>query len=136
MFASDRLLKLLLQVTGTCLLLATVFLFMPNSWLATIYGWLGFTDYPTTPVFKYLVRTVTAMYALSGAFCWLVSVDVRRHAAVITFLGEASILFGIVCTVVDFWVGMPWFWTLLEGPMAVILGIAVLALQVRIRARY
>ena len=132
----ERALQWLLRITGACLLLATVFLFMPNSWFAAIYGWLGFADYPTTPVFEYLVRTVIAMYALSGAFCWLVAVDVRRHAGVIMFLGEASILFGIVCTVVDFWVGLPWFWKFAEGPMAIVLGIVVLVLQARIRARF
>lgn len=135
MNGTDRLIRFILRLTGTAVLLAAPFVFLPRSWHAEIHAWLGLGAYPEGPVIDYLVRTVSAMYALSGVFCWLVSFNVERYASLIAFLAEASIAFGLVATVVDFMNRLPWFWKWFEGPPAILWGIVVLALLARRRSR-
>jgi hypothetical protein len=133
---AERWLKLILRLTGAALILGFLFVFVPRSWHAAIHEWCGFGAYPAPPVIDYLARTASAIYGLSGVFCWLVSFDLVRHKPVIAFLAEASILFGILCTVVDHVLGMPWWWRLGEGPPAVGLGIVMLMLLGRVRPRF
>jgi len=129
----ERLLKLILRLTGVALLLATPFIFLPRTWHGAAHDWLGFGPYPAGPIIDYLVRSVSAMYALSGVFCWLVSFDVRRYAAVIVFLGAASMAFGLLMLVVDVQLGLPWWWAVGEGPSAVVLGVVLIVLPMRLK---
>lgn len=129
----QRLLKLILRLTGAALVLAAPFVFLPRTWHGAMHEWLGFGPYPEGAIIDYLVRSVSAMYFLSGVFCWLVSFDVRRHAHVILFLGTSSIAWGVLLTVVDLQSGLPWWWIVGEGPSAVVLGIVLIVLQVRVR---
>jgi MYXO-CTERM domain-containing protein len=135
MNGTDRLIRFILRVTGTAVLLAAPFVFLPRAWHAGIHEWLGLGAYPEGPVIDYLVRTVSTMYVLSGVFCWLVSYNVERYASLIAFLAGASIAFGLVATVVDFVNHLPWFWKWFEGPPAILWGIVVLALLARRRRR-
>ena len=132
MTTAERLLKWILRLTGVALLLATPFVFLPRAWHGAAHNWLGFGPYPAGPIIDYLVRSVSAMYALSGVFCWLVSFDVRRYAAAIVFLGAASMAFGLVMLVVDVQLGLPWWWAVGEGPSAVVLGVVLIVLPMRL----
>ena len=131
MTTAERLLKLVLRLTGAALCLATPFIFLPRAEYGAIHEWLGFGPYPDGPIIDYLARSASAMYALSGVFCWLVSYDVRRHGRVILFLGASSIAFGALMLAVEFQLGLPWWWVLGEGVAAVVLGIVLLVLQTR-----
>ncbi len=133
MNGADRLIRFILRLTGTVLLLAAPFIFMPRSWHAWVHEWLGLGPYPEGPVIDYLVRTASAMYALSGIFCWLISFNLERYAGLIAFLAEASIAFGVLTIVVDFANELPWFWKWFEGPPAILWGIVVLVLLARRR---
>jgi len=134
MTTAQRLLKLILRLTGVALLLATPFIFLPRTWHGAAHDYLGFGPYPAGPIIDYLVRSVSAMYALSGVFCWLVSFDVRRYAAVIVFLGAASMAFGVRMTVVDLQLGLPWWWAAGEGPSAMVLGLVLIVLPMRLKS--
>ena len=131
MTRSERLLKLILRLTGAALVLATPFIFLPHAWHGAAHERLGLGVYPAGPIIDYLARSASAMYALSGAFCWLVSFDVRRYGPVIVFLGISSVAFGLLMTVVDLELGLPWWWTAGEGPPAVVLGIVLIVLERR-----
>ena len=133
MTVSERLLNLVLRLTGAALVLATPFIFLPHAWHGAAHERLGFGPYPAGPIIDYLARSVSAMYTLSGVFCWLVSFDVRRHATVIIFLGASSMAWGVLLTVVDFQLGLPWWWLLGEGPPAIVLGIVLIVLEMRVR---
>jgi len=129
MAMAERLLRLILRVTGAALLLAGPFVFVPRAWHGAIHERLGFGPYPDGPVIDYLVRSVSAMYVLSGVFCWLVAADVRRYARTIVFLGGASVAFGALMTAVDALLGLPWWWLAGEGPPAIVLGILLIVLE-------
>jgi len=132
MTVAERLLKLILRLTGAALVLATPFVFLPRACHGSAHEWLGFGPYPAGPIIDYLARSASAMYALSGVFCWLVSFDVRRYAAMIVFLGAASVAFGTLMLVVDLQLGLPWWWTVGEGPSAIVLGIVLIVLPMQV----
>ena len=135
---AQRWIRLILRLTGTALVLAFVFVVVPRTWHAAVHEKIGLGPYPEPRliIVDYLVRTISAIYGLSGIFCWLVSFDLMRYKSIITFLAEASILFGLLCTVVDHLLGLPWWWRLSEGPMAILLGIVMLVLLARVRPRF
>ncbi|MFO8012644.1 MAG: hypothetical protein R6X20_04980 [Phycisphaerae bacterium] len=124
-----RLLRLILRVTGTALLFALPFAFIPREWHAVIHEWIGLGPYPDGPVIDYLVRSVSGMYVLSGLFCWLVATDLRRYGPMVQFLGWTSIAFGVLMTVVDVMLGLPWWWIAGEGPEAIVLGAILVILE-------
>ncbi len=130
-----KLLAWVLRLTGVALLFALPAVFAPRDWFVRTHAWLGLGAFPEGPVILYLIRSISAGYALSGAFLILVSFDLRRHATVIAFLGIGSVLFGALMTVVDAQLGLPWWWIAAEGPPAVLLGILILALGAKARER-
>jgi hypothetical protein len=123
MTTSDKLLVILLRyVLGLPGLLALVAVFMPVSWLAAAHRCLGLGEMPHGPVFEYLARSLSAMYAMFGAVCLLAATDLERYRPMARLLGVAFGLLGLVLVGVDVAAGLPWWWIALEGPRGVGLG--------------
>ncbi len=93
---------------------------------------LGLGPLPGGPVFEYLARSISFLYAFLGGFAWVLSTDVRRYATPIRFYGTVFIIFGVVMLFTDLRVGMPAFWTYQEGPVVMCVGAITLALQRRV----
>jgi hypothetical protein len=136
MATSDRALVILLRVVGVAALFALVAVFMPTSWMTTTHRWLGLGEMPTGPMVEYLARSVSAFYALFGAFCLMVAADLDRYRPLVQFLGVAFALMSFVLLGVDLAAGLPWWWTASEGPGGVVFGalMAVLARPRRSKA--
>ena len=129
---AERLLKLLLRAVGVATLCATPAIFMPTAWLAGVHGWLGFGEFPDTPVVQYLARSVSAFYAMLGGLLLVAATDVRRHSMLITYLAAVALVFGIVMGIIDVVIALPFWWAaFIEFPL-VPLGIIVLVLQRKI----
>lgn len=110
------LLTVLLRLVGILLMLAALAIVMPFEWMAALHRALGLGGLPELPIIQYLTRSVSAVYATWGALFLYLSFDVGRHLGVIRFLMVVKMLFGGVLIVLDIVVGMPWFWTVCEGP--------------------
>ena len=80
----------------------------------------------------YLARSTSAFYALLGGLLLVLSFDVRRHRTVLTYLGIAISLLGLILLFVDWVEGLPPYWRTWEGPFVFLLGLAVLFLNRRI----
>ncbi len=126
---SERALKILLRVVGSAALLATVAVFMPYSWMDAIHRMLGMGELPSEPIVGYLARSTSLFYAIVGGLAWVVSFDLRRHAAVTLYLGIAFVCAGVVLLGVDVVEGMPWFWSLVEAPTDIGIGAIILVLR-------
>ena len=98
-----------------------------------IHQGLGMGELASQPVVGYLARSTSAFYALLGGLFWVVSLDLRRHRPVIRFLGAASVLIGFTLFCVDLVEGMPWWWSLAEGPFNIGFGVLILVLGRGIR---
>jgi len=124
----ERVLQRLMQIVGSIALLAIPCVLMPYSWMNAIHQGLGMGELASDPVVGYLARSTSAFYALLGGLLWVVSLDLRRHRPVIRYLGVAIIVIGFTLLGVDLAEGMPWWWSLAEGPFNIVFGALILVL--------
>ena len=129
----ERLLVLLLRFAGVVLLLAYGAAFLPATWMAVTHRWLGLGDFPDFPIVDYLTRSISILYGIKGGLYLLLSTDVRRFRPVIVYSGWAAICFGLAMIVIDVRAGLPWSWTLGEGPLVALAGAAILILARRVQ---
>jgi hypothetical protein len=122
MTKADRALVILLRIVGVPALFAMVAVFMPFSWMVATHRWLGLGEMPTGPVVEYLARSLSAFYALAGAFCLVLAAELERYRPLVRFVGVAFALMGVVILAVDLAAGMPWWWSASEGPGGVVFG--------------
>lgn len=131
---AKTLLIVLLRLTGVAMLGAVVFVFAPFAWMQEIHAAIGMGELEYTPLLSYLTRTLSAMYAIIGTILLFVSRDLRRYLPLIRMLGIVAIAGGVGVTILDALLGLPAFWTVLEGPLTVGLGVAMLVLSRSVRA--
>ena len=125
---AERLLVIVLRIGGVAMLFATLAIVMPTPWMVQVHAWLGMGELPRAGIMEYLTRSVSALYALHGGLLLVLSRDVRRYAGVITYLGAANIPLGGILLAIDLHAGMPWYWTIAEGPLISVTGIVLLGL--------
>jgi hypothetical protein len=130
-----RLLVLLLRVAGGLTVTAFLAMLMPGDWMAATHRWLGLGELPRQPVVEYLARSASALYGFHGVLLLLVSRDPDRHHAIVRFIGWMNIAFGAMMAGIDWQAGLPWWWTLGEGPPIAAFGLVVLWLS-RARQRH
>ena len=132
---SERVLKWVLRVGGVCTLLALFFVFAPTDWLAGCHERLGLGPLPKGAIVEYLMRSLSAFYAMYGGLLLVLSADPRKFSGAITYTALASIAFGLAMIWIDSRAGLPQSWALSEGPSSIVLGIVILILQARIRSK-
>ena len=124
----ESLLVLVLRFAGAILVLAFLAVPLPVAWMAATHRWLGLGEFPAFPIVDYLTRSISLLYGIKGGLYLLVSTDVRRYRPVIVYSAWAAIGFGLSMIGVDALAGMPWTWTLGEGPCVMLAGGAILVL--------
>ena len=110
------------------MLLALVFVVAPRAWMEEIHTALGLGVFPDTPIVWYLARSTSAFYAMMGGLYWLASFDMGRQRRLLLFLGWWTVVLGVMLCGIDLWVGLPLSWTLSEGPVVILMGLALLYL--------
>ena len=110
-------------------MLALIAVIMPLEWMSSINDLCGLGPFPSSRIVAYLARTTSALYALHGALILFISFDVVRYRPLISFLGLIAVIHGVILLGIDLAVGMPFFWTLLEAPSFVAIGLIVLWVQ-------
>jgi hypothetical protein len=118
----------LLRVTGIIMAFALVFVFCPLYWMDSMHQSLGLGPLPAGPVVEYLARTESALYAFLGLILYFISFDVSHYQSLIRFLAWITIPFSIGVTLLDIKLRLPLFWTVSEGPLTLLLGLALLYL--------
>ena len=126
MISQEFVFRAFLRVMGSVALLALVFVAAPYGWMDAIHQALGMGRLPDEPVVGYLARSTSAFYAVLGGLVWLVSFDLKRYRPVLAYLGATTVVFGLALGVIDWVEGMPRFWKIVEGPIDVAFGIAIL----------
>jgi hypothetical protein len=134
MTRADRVLVILLRIVGVVSLFALIAVFMPLSWMHVTHRWLGLGEMPTGPIVEYLARTLSAFYTLFGALCLVVAADIVRYRPLIHFLGVSFAAMSLIFVGIDLSAGMPWWWTVSEGPAGVPFG-ALICILGRIAQR-
>ena len=126
-------LTVILRLAGLITLAAFFAMVMPAAWMASAHHALGFGDWPETPVFEYLARSIAALYGFHGGLLLLIAGDPARHVAIVKYMAFTYVAFGLIMLAIDLDAGMPTWWTLAEGPPIAMTGVlmAVLARDLR-----
>lgn len=121
-----RVLALLLRVIGGVMLLATLAVIMPTDWMDWTHAQIGLGKLPRGAIVEYLTRSLSGLYAVHGVVLLMLAADVRRYHGVIAGVGALHVAFGLATVWIDWFAGMPWWWTATEGgPVAVVGGVIV-----------
>ncbi len=128
----ERWLAILLRIAGGFMLLAFGAIFLPADWMAASHRWLGLGEFPASTLVAYLTRSASALYGIHGGLYLVVARDVKRYAGVLAYLAGMNIVFGALMVGVDLYAGMPWYWTVGEGPPVAVFGVLLLVLLRRV----
>ena len=129
MTRSEIWLARLLRIFGAAGVTALFAAVMPASWMTATHEWLGLGAMPADPIVIYLARSTSLFYAIFGGLAILVSLDLRRHRAVVSYLAVCTIAVGAILGVADHLCGLPPWWSVSEGVSTVAMGVVLLALQ-------
>src|SRR5262245_2018331 len=123
---ADTLLRWLLRLSGGLELLSVPFIVFPLSGMNYVHErYLGLGPLPSGTIVEYLARTLSAVYAVHGAVLVGLSLNVERYRPLIAFVGLLHVVAGITFLGIDVSAGMPWFWTVNEGPPVTIGGLLI-----------
>ncbi|MCX7803663.1 MAG: hypothetical protein N3A38_00600 [Planctomycetota bacterium] len=129
----ERLLALVLRLTGAVTMLAVFAVFLPRPWMERIHEAAGLGRMPDGIVVDYLARSLSLFYAMYGGILWLVAGDVRRYERLIAYFAIFSIAGPIVIAANTLRLGFPLWWTAGEFAFPFAFGTAVLILQAAMR---
>jgi hypothetical protein len=115
----------LLRAFGGITTLAFLAMLLPVDWMAWMHGRLGLGELPRAPIVDYLARSISALYGFHGILVLLVSTDVVRFRPIVTYLWTLNVAIGVMLVFIDLQAGLPWWWTLLEGPPIAALGLLI-----------
>jgi hypothetical protein len=118
-------LQLLLRLAGVIMSSAFLAMFLPTDWMESTHQWLGLGEFPRSPLVDYLTRSVAALYGFHGALLLLISRDPVKYRTIVQFVAVMNIVFGTIMLVIDLHAGLPWWWTLGEGPPIIAFGIVI-----------
>jgi hypothetical protein len=123
------LLVFLLRLGGTMTLLAFPMMLLPDESMAAIHRWLGMGELPRAPVVGYLARSVSALYGFHGVLLFIIATDPVRYRRFVVYIGWMNVTFGLMLLGIDLHAGLPGWWTAVEGPGLVVLGVVLLFLS-------
>lgn len=130
--ASERLLVALLRLGAVLTGSAFFAVLMPEQSMAAVHQSLGLGEFPASPLTSYLTRSLSAMYAFHGALLFILATDVQRYRPAIIFLGWTTAIFGVALLGIDLRAPMPLWWTLIEGPSVIGIGLVLVGLARRL----
>lgn len=126
-------LTVILRLAGLVTLTAFFAMVLPAAWMASTHRALGFGDWPQTPVFEYLARSIAALYGFHGGLLVLISGDPARHVTIVKYMAFMYIGFGLIVLAIDLDAGLPMWWTLAEGPPIAMTGVLMAVLSRSLR---
>jgi hypothetical protein len=125
----DKYLRLLLRAGGCLLVSAFPTMLLPVDWMAASHEWLGMGAFPRRPVVDYLARSAAVLYGFHGILLFVVARDLARYRPLIGYLVFTNVTFGLMLVAVDLHAGLPAWWTLVEGPSVLMIGVLMYVLN-------
>jgi hypothetical protein len=129
---TEKLQAWVLRLAGIVEILAFFAVVMPRSWMETSHSWLGMGEMPDGPLVMFMIRQASYAYGMHGVSLWLLATDVRRYRLLVVFNGVAFLLAMVVFAIIDYFVGMPIWWTISDVVGCGFVGLALLLLDRRI----
>ena len=129
MISGDRIQSWLMRLEGSTEILAFVAVVMPRAWMETGHAWLGLGEMPDGPIIMFMIRQASYAYGMHGVSMWILASDVNRFRPIILFNGISFLLAAPVFFLIDYYSGMPWFWTISDSLACGLFGGALLWLN-------
>ena len=95
------------------------------------HSWLGLGEMPTGPLIMFMIRQASYAYGMHGVSLWLLASDVKRYRTLIIFNAISFLIAGFLFTLIDYYYGMPYWWTIMDGFGCASFGVAALWLSYR-----
>jgi hypothetical protein len=123
-----KVFAIVLRMLSILLMLGIVGVFLPDSTMNSVHQSLGLGIMPEGRIVDYLARMLSLFYALHGAILFFLSLNPQPYLQFLRFYLWLSAFFALTILAIDIVVGMPWYWTLFEGPFALLLVVILLFL--------
>jgi hypothetical protein len=117
-----RSLKICLWIAGILCLLSGFGLFLPLSVLESFANAFGVQAFPDSPLFVYVVRVMSAMAVVMGAYLIILALHPMKYPALIPFTGLAAVFLGLVCGITGLAAGMYTLWFVGDSLSCLIFG--------------
>jgi hypothetical protein len=130
---NQQLLAWLLRVSGAVEILAFIAVIMPTSWMIAAHAWLGMGEMQASTLVMFMIRQSSYVYGAHGISLLILATDVKRFRPLILFNALSFLLAAPVFFVIDYFTGMPWFWTIFDPVGCALFGVGVLILDRKIR---
>lgn len=109
-------------VCGTVEALAAIAVCLPRGLMSSAYHGLRLGEMPDAALFGYLARSASLLWAVHGVLVIALASDVVRYLPMIKLLGWLTIIMGVAFVGIDFYEGLPLWWSLSEGPIVLVMG--------------
>ncbi len=134
---AEKWLTFLFRLNAVLLTSATLTILLPNGVMQSMHQWLGLGDMPgmepandpnpaASPITEYLARSCSMMYAVHGIVLMVVAFNIRKYWDLVPILVGLHLALGATVLGIDLKSGMPWYWTLAEGPGIMVFAVALL----------
>lgn len=127
-----RFFIIFLKVCGITALFAIIFVFAPYKLMNSIYRLMEIGEMPSQPIVGYLARSTSWFYAVLGGLILITASDLKRYRVILLYIGIIQILFGLIIFGIDYFEGMPHYWTAVEGSSNLIIGLIIFYYSKRI----
>ncbi len=107
-----RGLKICIWVAAIGCLTSVVGLVLPLSAWEGLAATFGVESLPDSPLFMYVARLLSAMFAATGVFLILLALDPLKYGVLVPFTAVAAICLGVVCGITGSVTPMPIWWYL------------------------
>lgn len=105
----------LLRLAGAAEILAFFAVVMPRSWMEASHAWLGLGAMPAGPVLMFMIRQASYVYGMHGISLFVLASDVEKFRPLVRLNGVSFLLAAPVFFLIDYYEGMPSWWTLMDS---------------------
>jgi len=120
-----RGLKICLWIACIGCLLSISGMILPISTWQPIAKFFGVGSIPESPLVIYLVRVMSASYAVIGIFFIILALRPMDYGIMVPFSGLAAVVLGFVCALTGVTVGMPAIWYLGDSLSCIVVGLLI-----------
>ena len=125
---AEKWLTILFRLNALLLTSAFFTIFLPAELMQRTHQWLGLGEMPEDKIVHYLARSCSMLYFVHGLVLGFVSLNMRKYWDVVPLLACLHLVMGVTILGIDLNAGMPWYWTMAEGPGIMIFACALLGL--------
>jgi hypothetical protein len=132
MINTEKILKIILRLSGLLLVTAFIAVFLPYKTMNIIHQYMGLGILPQTPIVDYLARSLSLFYGVHGIITLYISFNLIRFLPILKLLCYIGISMGITLFFIDVHAEMPARWTYAEAPLVISVNLLVYFLAIRL----